>query len=89
MQLRELGTWADALRLRCIGDDPPFRRALGASRCVCALSTISAPPASHGIAAWRRWDLFEEDPDEELFTGDKPAAVQDQAPRLRLRTHFT
>ena len=41
------------------------------------------------IAAWRRWDLFEEDPDEELFTGDKPAAVQDQAPRLRLRTHFT
>ena len=28
---------------------------------------------------YRGWDLFEEDPDEELFRGDTPAAVQDQA----------
>ena len=28
---------------------------------------------------YRGWDLFEDDPDEELFSGDNPAAVQDQA----------
>ena len=28
---------------------------------------------------YRGWSLFEEDPDEDLFSGDKPAAVQDQA----------
>ena len=28
---------------------------------------------------YKGWDLFEEDPDEELFSGDNPAAVQDQA----------
>ena len=28
---------------------------------------------------YRGWDLFEDDPDEELFSGDSPAAVQDQA----------
>lgn len=28
---------------------------------------------------YRGWDLFEEDPDEDLFDGDNPAAVQDQA----------
>ena len=28
---------------------------------------------------YKGWDLFEDDPDEELFSGDNPAAVQDQA----------
>ena len=28
---------------------------------------------------YKGWDLFEEDPDEDLFSGDSPAAVQDQA----------
>ena len=28
---------------------------------------------------YKGWDLFEEDPDEDLFSGDNPAAVQDQA----------
>merc|ERR1719446_380188 len=28
---------------------------------------------------YRGWDLFEEDPDDELFDGDNPAAVQDQS----------
>lgn len=28
---------------------------------------------------YKGWDLFEEDPDEDLFTGDRMAAVQDQA----------
>jgi len=28
---------------------------------------------------YRGWDLFEDDPDEELFSGDNPAAVQDQS----------
>ena len=27
---------------------------------------------------YRGWDLFEEDPDEDLFSGDNPASVQDQ-----------
>ena len=28
---------------------------------------------------YKGWDLFEEDPDEDLFSGDNPAAVQDQS----------
>lgn len=36
--------------------------------------------ASRGFTDYYRgWDLFEEDPDEELFDGDSPAAVQDQS----------
>eukprot|EP00965_Chrysotila_dentata_P009654 314239-Pleurochrysis_carterae.AAC.1 len=33
-------------------------------------------PAKGFTDYYRGWDLFEDDPDEELFSGDKPAAVQ-------------
>lgn len=36
--------------------------------------------AQRGFADYYRgWELFEDDPDEDLFSGDTPAAVQDQA----------
>ena len=80
-----------ARRRRSAGGRSAARRTRRSSSSSSRTTTCGRRSASGGSSSARRtsrarsprdyrgWDLFEEDPDEELFRGDTPAAVQDQA----------